>query len=38
MIQLQDPDTLQNVNEYDYDSNKEWGAKQPVNTGFSYPG
>jgi len=32
LCKVQDPDTLQNVNEYDYSSEKgEWGAKQPVN-------
>jgi hypothetical protein len=33
MLKIQDPDTLQNVNEYDYSSNKEWGPKQPVKIG-----
>ena len=33
MINIQDPDTLQNVNSYDYSSDKEWGARQPVNIG-----
>ncbi len=33
MIQIQDPDTLQNVNSYDYSSDKQWGARQPVNIG-----
>ena len=36
MLKVQDPDTLQNVNEYDYD-NKQWGPKTPVNTGSVTP-
>jgi hypothetical protein len=33
MIKIQDPDTLQNVNGYDYSSDKVWGARQPLNIG-----
>jgi hypothetical protein len=35
MISIQDPDTLENVNAYVYSSDKEWGARQPVNIGGS---
>jgi hypothetical protein len=30
MIQIQDPDTLGNINEYDYSRDKEWGPRTPV--------